>query len=132
VGAAYGVGLLVWAFTAAGFGHGSYLPAGLIAAPISSVFQFGSITAPLLWAAIGYAIGRRWAAAGMVLLAVHTASGATSLVRGTPWETPDQQWEQLAYAGRMIPVFVWPGFVVHLVGLVVAFTMVLRQLREES
>ena len=94
--------------------------------------RFGAVTAPLLWGAIGYAIGRRWAAVGIVLLAIHAAGGAMSLVLGTPWETPDEQWEQLAYAGRMIPVFVWPGFVVHLVGLVVALALLLRQLGEQS
>lgn len=131
-GSFYGIGLLVWAFIAAGGGHGSYLPAGLVAAPFSSVFRFGAVAAPVLWAAIGYALGRRWGGVALVLLGIHAAGAATNLVYGTPWETSDQQWEYLARIGRASAiVFVWPGFILHFVGVIVASTLALQQLGEE-
>jgi hypothetical protein len=131
-GSVYGLALLFWAFTAAGSGHGSYLPAALVAAPFSSVYRFGAVSAPVLWAAIGYALGRRWAGVALVLLGIHAASAATNLAYGTPWETSDQQWEYLASAGRAFAiVFVWPGFVLHLVGVIVASTLALQQLGDE-
>jgi hypothetical protein len=127
-GGACGVGLLVWAVAAAGAGHGSYLPFGLVAAPVSTLFRFGIFLAPVLWAAIGYALARRSPGVALVLLATHVGGAAMTLLFGTPWETSRQQWEQLSAPWAF--VLVWPGFAAYLAGLVASITLALQQLGE--
>jgi hypothetical protein len=125
-GGACGIGLLFWAFVAAGSGHGSYLPFGLAAAPVSSLFRFGVLLAPVLWAAIGYALARRSAGVAVVLLATHVGGAAMTLMFGTPWESSRQQWEQLSAPWAF--VLVWPGFAAYAVGVFAASSVALRQL----
>ena len=120
------MGLLLWAFSAAGAGHGSYLPLGLAAAPVSSLFRFGVLFAPVLWAGVGYALARRWSVVSTALLATHVGGAATTLIFGTPAESSRQQWEQLATSWAF--VLVWPGFFAYLTGLVVAVRIALTQL----
>ena len=126
IGGAWGIGLLFWAFAAAGSGHGSYLPFGLVAAPVSSLFRFGVLLAPVLWAAIGYALTTQSGAVAVVLLALHVGGALTTLVFGTPWEASRQQWAQLAAPWAF--VLVWPGFAAYAVGVFVASHTALRQL----
>ena len=129
MGGGCGVALLLWAIAAAGAGHGSYLPFGLVAAPVSTLFRFGVLLAPVLWAGIGYALARRSAGLALVLLATHVGGAVTTLILGTPWETSRQQWEQLRAPWAF--VLVWPGFAAYVTGLVAASTLALQQLREE-
>ncbi len=117
-GGACGIGLLFWAFVAAGSGHGSYLPFGLAAAPVSSLLRFGVLLAPVMWAGIGYALARRSAGVAIVLLATHVGGAVTTLIFGTPWESSRQQWEQLSAPWAF--VLVWPGFAAYVAGLVAA------------
>jgi hypothetical protein len=124
VGCAYGFGLLVWALLASGFGHGSYLPFGLAAAPLSGFFRFGVFLAPVLWAGIGYALARRAARVALVLLATHVAGAVATLIFGTPRETSRQQWEQLSAPWAF--VLVWPGFAAYACGLVAAIHLALE------
>jgi hypothetical protein len=125
-GGACGIGLLFWALVAAGSGHGSYLPFGLAAAPVSSLYRFGVLLAPILWAVIGYALARRSAGVAIVLLATHVGGAVMTLIFGTPAESSGQQWEQLGAPWAF--VVVWPGFAVYLTGLVVAIRIALAQL----
>ena len=125
-GGACGIGLLCWAFVAAGSGHGSYLPFGLAAAPVSSLFRFGVLLAPVLWAGIGYALAARSAGVAIVLLAIHVGGAAMALIFGTPWQSPHQQWEQLRAPWAF--VLVWPGFAAYVAGLAAATRMALGHL----
>jgi hypothetical protein len=125
-GGAFGTGLLFWAVVAAGAGHGSYLPFGLAAAPVSSLFRFGVFLAPVLWAAIGYALARGAARMALVLVAAHIAGAAMTVLFGTPWESPRQQWEHLSAPWAF--VLVWPGFAAYACGVFAASRMALRQL----
>ncbi len=103
-----------------------YLPFGLVAAPVSSLFRFGVLLAPVLWAAIGYALTTQSGAVAVVLLALHVGGALTTLVFGTPWEASRQQWAQLAAPWAF--VLVWPGFAAYAVGVFVASHTALRQL----
>jgi hypothetical protein len=116
--------LLVWALVAAGFGHGTYLPFGLAAAPLSGFLRFGVFLAPVLWAGIGYALARRSARVALVLLATHVAGAVATLIFGTPWQSSRQQWGQLSAPWAF--VLVWPGFAAYACGLIAAIHMALE------
>jgi|EndMetStandDraft_4_1072995.scaffolds.fasta_scaffold915514_2 hypothetical protein len=131
-GLGYGTLLLLWALLSFGFGHGTPLPLGLVGSPFSLFFRLGFLVAPLWWAGIGYAIGRRSGRTALVLIALHALGAAMCLVRGTLWESFDRQWTQLGQVAVVLAPFLWPGFAVYLAGLVVACRVAFRQMEARA
>jgi hypothetical protein len=131
-GFGYGIFLLLWALVCAGAGHGTFLPMGLVGSPLSLFFGIGFLAAPFWWAGIGYAIGRRSDRTALVLLALHALGAVICLVRGTLWESSDQQWTQLGQVAVTLAPFLWPGLAVYLAGLVAACRIALRQMEARA
>jgi hypothetical protein len=123
IGFAYGCALLVWAFWSAGFGHGTYVPAAIICAPISLIARHGPLLAPVWWAVTGWAIGGGSRRLMIALMAVHAASVGLSLVTGTAWASSEELWESLAFVSQRIPD-VRRGFTLYLAGQIIAWSYV--------
>jgi hypothetical protein len=110
----YGGVLAFLAFLAAGFGHGTYVLAGLSSSPLS---LFGNIplallSPPLLWSAIGALSGaaKRRVARICLLLGLVAHYASIPIVLQSPSAFAD--WE---YLPRVQGV-VWLGIIVYIVG----------------
>jgi hypothetical protein len=121
-GLSYGLALAVTAFLAAGFGHGSYVLAGLYSAPLS---LFGSVPVallcpPALWCSAGALLGRSSGPGGLaalvVLLVAHYAS-LPAILR-PPGVFAD--WEYVA----RVKGIVWAGIVLYAAGQVTIWVTV--------
>ena len=116
IGSSLGLVLSLSAFAAAGFGHGSYVLLGVVAAP----FCFGGVlvalvTTPLLWAFTSYlaaSVERMPRRALLVLLPLHYLS---ALVAVTAWPYADWRYVSSSAGALMIgaatyatmQVYVW-------------------------
>ena len=116
IGGSLGLVLALSAFAAAGFGHGSYVLLGVVAAP----FCFGGVlvalvTTPLLWAFASYlaaSVERRPRRTLLFLLPLHYLS---ALVAVTVWPHADWRYVSRSAGAVMIgavtyamtQVYVW-------------------------
>lgn len=121
-GVAFGLALFVFAFGSAGAGHGSYLPFALFAAPLSLIPVVGLFAAPVWWGAIGWLLkeGRRPIVVGM--LGIHALTVAGVLSFGTLMEPGAEQWRYFRETHRAMPVWLWTGIALYVVGLVAAWS----------
>ena len=127
-GFAFGVLLMLSGFASAGFGHGTYLPIALGAAPVSLIPVAGLFAAPVWWGAIGALADRRWLLAVLVVLAVHTVACVGILWLGTPMEPGNELWRYFWRAMRVIPTTVTFSLVVYAAGLGLAWVWTLGAL----
>jgi len=120
LGIAYGCVLFVFAFGCAGMGHGSYLPFAIYGAPVSIIPVLGLFVAPVWWGTVGYMLtSRRRGTAAMMIL--HTSAVGLVLWMGSPMEPWDEQWEHFSRIERAMPMLLWSGIAVYVVGQVVAW-----------
>lgn len=109
-----------------GGGHGSYLTLSLAAAPVSWVPLLGVVGAPALWAGLGVLVrdGKRRVAG--LILGGHTVASVSTLALGSPVEPGSAQWASFVQAQRVVPVLVWAGVLLYVLGLCVAWRLLLR------
>jgi hypothetical protein len=122
----YGATLFVFAFLAAGGGHGTYLPFAVFGAPLSLLHQkLGLFGVLILWPIAGFVLGgsRRliWP---LLLLLGHLAAVGAILTWGTPFESPEEQWQYLEAAQRRVGA-IWSGLAIYAVGQLLAWAALL-------
>ena len=107
VGFVYGLLLMLGSFTCAAFGHGSYLPFAMCAAPLSLIPVVGFFAAPVWWSVLGGLSGQRRPWIYVALLILHAASVVLIASRGSPMEPGDEIWRYFWEAERRIPAAIW-------------------------
>jgi hypothetical protein len=128
IGAAlYGAVLSVIGLLAAGWGHGSYLPATVFGAPIALVPGPVLLLAPLVWwPLVAHAIGGSpRPRLGLTLMGVHAATVAAVLLFGTPFESAGEQWQYLDNAQRHTGPLILIGMIIYVIGQAAAWSLVL-------
>ena len=91
-GVVYGSLMVIGALASAGYGHGTYLPAAVVAAPLSLIPGAGLFMAPALWGTLSALTALRNRIPLFVLLAVHLATVVYFFCYGTPFEPGDDLW----------------------------------------
>ena len=77
LGAVYGIGLAIFAFLAAGSGHGTYAVLGLVSAPMGIVgILFALISLPFLWTGIFVLLHRNRNLSAITILVHYLAATA--------------------------------------------------------
>lgn len=130
-GLAFGIALFPFAFMSAGFGHGTYLPFALFAAPLSLVPVVGLFAAPVLWAGIGWLFRWRGASPVIAALSVHSVAAVLLLMFGTPMEAGADQLKYFLVAQRHAPGWLWTGIGLYGVGLVTAWAFAIERARAD-
>lgn len=132
VGAVFGCVLAFIGLASTGGGHGSYLTLSLAAAPVSWVPLLSVIGAPALWAGLGVLVrdGKRRAAG--LILGAHTVASVGTIVLGSPVEPGSEQWAYFTQAQRVVPVLIWSGVLLYVLGLCLAWRLLLQTPSGES
>jgi hypothetical protein len=134
VGAVFGAILSVLAMASAAGGHGTYLPLAIFGAPISLVAGgwFGFLAVPIVWAAIGLAVGAaRPPLVAAIVLALHLVGVGAVVVLGSTYESSDEQWHYLERAQVQVGRAIRVALLTYAAGLVTAWgTVVIRGLRQ--
>lgn len=127
IGGVFGCVLAVLGVFGAASGHGSYLTLSLAAAPLSWVPVVAIVAAPALWAGLGVLVrdGNRRTAG--LILGGHTVASVGTMVFGNPAEPGVEQWAAFGRALRIAPVLVLPGALLYILGLCMAWSLVLRK-----
>jgi hypothetical protein len=125
-GFAFGCILFVFAFGSAGAGHGTYLPFAIFAAPVSLIPRVGLFSAPVWWAAVGWTLKHQqiWLSASSMI--IHTAAVGLVLSLGTPGNLFGERWWYFRRTERAMPLWLWSGIVVYLMGVVLVWWVILR------
>jgi hypothetical protein len=126
-GVVYSGMLFVFAFFAAGAGHGTYLPFTVFGAPLSLLNQQLALFAVLvIWPVGGFILGssRRliWPA---LLLLIHALSVGAILMWGTPYESVQEQQKYFSTARQYIGGSIGTGFLIYAVGQCAAWALLL-------
>jgi len=74
--------------------------------------------------------GRRREAAA-IMMALHTVAVGVILFFGTPMEHGDDRWEYFSKTERIMPVWLWSGIAVYIVGLLVAWVATIGSWRSK-
>jgi len=85
-GAVYGALMMIGALVCAGFGHGTYLPAAIVAAPLSLIPVAGLFMAPVWWGILAALTSLQRRLPLFMLLAVHVVTVLCMLHFGPPME----------------------------------------------
>jgi hypothetical protein len=126
LGLIYGCALFAFAAVDSGFGHGTYLPFGIYGAPISIVPFVGMLAPPFWWGMLGYLIASRQRGGAATMLAIHTIAVAVVLWLGTPMECGTERWTYFSKAERAMPIWLWSGMAMYVIGQLVAWTVTIR------
>jgi hypothetical protein len=126
LGLIYGCALFAFAVVDSGFGHGTYLPFGIYGAPVSIVPIVGMFIAPLWWGLLGYLIAIRQRGGAGTMLIIHIIAVVLVLWLGTPMEYGTERWTYFSKVERAMPVWLWSGMAVYVVGQLVAWTAAIR------
>ena len=131
-GLAFGCLLFVFAFGGMGAGHGSALPFALFSAPISLLPVVGFFSAPLWWTGIGWMLKEERRKALALLMALHTIAVGVVLWLGTPGEPGVEQWRYFRITEQAMPVWLWSGISVYVIGFVSIWILVLMPSSQEA
>jgi hypothetical protein len=126
LGLIYGFALFAFAVVDAGFGHGTYLPFAIYGAPISIIPIVGMFVPPLWWGLLGYLVATRQRGGAATMLVIHMITVVLVLWLGTPMEYGTERWTYFSKVGRAMPVWLWSGMSVYVVGQLVAWTATIR------
>jgi hypothetical protein len=118
--------LFVFALGSAGAGHGTHLPFAIFAAPVSLIPHIGLFSTPVWWAALGWTLKhqRIWLSASLMI--IHAAAVGLVLSLGTPGDPFDERWRHFRRTERAMPLWLWSGIVVYLIGVVFVWSAILR------
>jgi hypothetical protein len=130
LGIGYGFLVLFFAFVSAGFGHGTYLPWSIYAAPASLIPIAGMFIAPLFWGGVGFLIDSHRRTAAIVMMSLHTITLGIVLRMGSPMEPANDQWVQFSRAQEAMPEWLWSGIVFYAAGQVIAWTAAFKVTRK--
>ena len=125
-GFAFGCVLFVFAFGSAGAGHGSYLPFAIFAAPVSLIPMIWLFSAPVWWGAVGWLLKQQRSWLSALVMAGHSSTVGLILWLGTPGEPGSEQWRYFRNTERIIPLWLWSGLVLYVIGLAISWLVIAR------
>jgi hypothetical protein len=129
---AFGVVLDVSGIGSAGAGHGSYLPLFMFAAPLSLLPLCALFAAPVWWGITGWLLKGERRRLAIAWLAVHTATVGLILWFGNPFEPGDEQWRYFNRVERIMPLWLWSGFVIYAIGLLVTWALTIKPIESSE
>jgi hypothetical protein len=133
-GAVYAAGLFVFAFVAAGGGHGTYLPFAIFGAPLSLLHARIAMFAVLIvWPVGGVILGAsRRLVWPVTFLSVHTLAVGAILLWGSRFESASEQWQYLEDARRHVGGAIASGITLYLIGQAACWTLLLLRKRDDQ
>jgi hypothetical protein len=86
----------------------------------------GFFAAPIWWSVVGWMLKQERRGPVALMMAMHTCAIGLILWLGTPGEPGREQWRYFRATERAMPIWLWSGIVVYLLGFVVAWVLVAK------
>ena len=92
----------------------------------------GMFIAPVWWGTVGRMFTSRRRGAVATMMTLHTVAVGVVLWLGTPMEHGDDRWKYFSQTERIMPVWLWSGITVYIVGLLVTWAATITLWRSTS